>query len=323
MNRNDTRTYDVVIVGGGIAGLGTALVLGRARRSVVVIDAGTPRNAPADAAYGFPTRDGTPPEHLVALAREDLGPYGVDFLDDRAERAVDTARGWSIGTAGGRTVEGRQLVIASGLRDILPDIPGAREAWGRGLLQCPYCHGWEVRDQALGVLGSAPTSIHQAILLRQWSDDVTFFPHTLGALSEDDRHRLRRRGVRIAEGRVEAFLPGRADDGAPRPLLGVRLQDGAAVPCVAVFCEPGADAGTPLLAGLGCEMRDDGCVSTDDIGRTSVERVWAVGNATDPAAQLVPAAGDAYRIAVAVNAILVEEDCEVCLEAEEAVSEGV
>ncbi|MDQ0736291.1 NAD(P)/FAD-dependent oxidoreductase [Arthrobacter agilis] len=315
--------YDVVIVGGGVSGLSAALVLGRARRNVVVIDAGTPRNAPADAAYGFVTRDGTAPGQLVALARQDLAPYGVEFLDAGAETAREVTEGWSVTTADGRSVEGRHLVLATGLRDVLPAVPGAREAWGRGLLQCPYCHGWEVRDQPLGVLGSSPASLDQALLVRQWSPDVTFFPHTLEPLSTDGERRLRARGVRIAEGRVEGLVLEDGDDDAPRALRGVRLEDGTVQPCTAVFCEPAADAALPLIDDLGCEMRDDGCVATNDIGRTSVDGVWAVGNAADPAAQLVPAAGDAYRVAVAVNAMLVQADCAACLDAEEAVSGGI
>ncbi|MCU1632643.1 MAG: NAD(P)/FAD-dependent oxidoreductase [Micrococcaceae bacterium] len=317
------QRYDVVIIGGGVSGLSAALVLGRARRTVAVIDTGKPRNAPADAAYGFITRDGTAPDHLVALARRDLDPYGVTFFDGTAEDAREDGEGWSVAISGGTSVEGRHIVIATGLRDVLPEVPGAREAWGRGLLQCPYCHGWEVRDQALGVLGSTPTSLHQALLVRQWSDDVTFFPHDLAPLSEDDERRLRTRGIRIMEGHVQGLVLGPIGDGTPRPLRGVQLDDGPLVPCSAVFCEPGSDAGLPLLDALGCDMRDDGCVVTDDIGRTSVERVWAVGNAADPAAQLVPAAGDAYRVAVAINALLVEEECQACLDSEEAISEGV
>jgi thioredoxin reductase len=317
------KTHDVVIVGGGVAGLSAALVLARARRDVAIIDAGSPRNTPANAAYGFITRDGTAPDDLVDLARRDLEPYDVTFHDGTAEDAQGDPDAWSITTSGGGTVRGRHVVVATGLRDVLPEIGRAREAWGRGLLQCPYCHGWEVRDQALGVLGSVPSSVHQALLVRQWSDDVTFFPHTSGPLSDDDERRLRTRGVRVVHGSVRELVLGQEDGGGPSGIEGVRLDDGTVVPCAAVFCEPGSDASLPLLEALGCEMRDDGCVTTDEIGRTSADRVWAVGNASDPAAQLVPAAGDAYRLAVAVNAFLVDEECQACLEADEAVRQGV
>jgi len=301
--------FDVVVVGGGAAGLSAALVLGRSRRSVVVVDDGRPRNAPASAAHGFLTRDGTPPHHLRALARGELEPYGVQFVDGTVEDATEEPDGWCMTTTGGRTLRGRQLVLASGLRDILPELPGAQESWGRGLLQCPYCHGWEVRDQALGVLGAAATSIQQALLLRQWSADVTYFPTAAVEPSTDDRRRLQARGIRIASERAAALVLGRDDGGGPRPLAGVRLDDGRVVPCDALFCEPGSTADSALITALGCELREDGCVLTDAIGRTSVRSTWAVGNAADPAAQLMPAAGNAYRVAVAVNAILVEEDC--------------
>ncbi|MHA7284091.1 NAD(P)/FAD-dependent oxidoreductase [Arthrobacter sp. TMS2-4] len=325
-------TYDVVVVGGGIAGLSAALVLGRARRRVLVIDAGTPRNAPADAAYGFTTRDGTTPEHLLGLGRAELEPYGVHFLDGTVHDVIDGAEEsadlWTVTTTDGATARGRHLILASGLRDVLPEVDGAREAWGRGLLQCPYCHGWEVRDEALGVIGSTDTSIAQALLLGQWSADVTYFPHLLGTVPEEDARRLRARGVRVVEGPVREFFLGEApDSGGPRALLGVHVDDGSAdgqrVPCVAVFCEPGADASSPLVASLDCELREDGCIVTDHLGRASRDRVWAVGNAADPAAHLITAAGDAYRTAVTVNAVLVQEDCEALLDAGETVSRRV
>ncbi|MFC3300561.1 NAD(P)/FAD-dependent oxidoreductase [Arthrobacter agilis] len=297
-----------------MAGLSAALVLGRSRRTVLVIDAGTPRNAPADAAHGFVTRDGTPPRQLVALAREDLEPYGVSFLDGTAEGASSTRDGWCVTLGHGSVVEGRHLVLATGLRDVLPELRGAREGWGRGLLQCPYCHGWEVRDRALGVLGFAPTSVYQALLVRQWSDDVTFFAHSSRPLSDDDERRLSTRGVRVVEGLVQELITVPDAGTGPAALAGLLLDDGTEVPCEALFCEPGADAGLPVIDALGC-LREDGCVVTDGSGRTSVDRVWAVGNAADPAAQLLPAAGDAYRLAVALNARLVEEECATALDA--------
>ncbi|MBG6225484.1 thioredoxin reductase [Arthrobacter sp. CAN_A2] len=248
---DEPGTYDAVVVGGGIAGLSAALVLGRARH----------------------------------------------------------------------------LILAPGLRDILPEVPGARAAWGRGLLQCPHCHGWEVADQALGVIGSSGASLAQALLLRQWSADVTYFPHLLGPVPEEDARRLRDRGVRVVEGPVrELVLDGTQDRGGPRALVAVHVDDGSAggerVPCVAVFCEPVADAGSPLVASTGCELRDDGCIVTDHLGRASQDRVWAVRNAADAAAHLITAAGDAYRTAVAVNAVLVEEDC-AALQDAAAVGRGV
>src|SRR5689334_19725548 len=161
----DHEQVDVAIIGGGPAGLSAALVLGRARRRVVVVDAGTPRNAPASHMQGFLSRDGTPPADLLRDARAEVRRYGVELVDDRV---VDATAGFALRLAGGRTLEARQVLLATGAVDDLPDLEGARERWGRDLLHCPYCHGWEVRDQAIGVLGS----VEHAHLLRQWTDDV-------------------------------------------------------------------------------------------------------------------------------------------------------
>ena len=155
---------DVIIVGGGTGGLSAALTLARSRRSVVVIDAGQPRNAPAAGVHNYLTRDGTPPAELLALGRKEVEGYGVRVIDGRA---VDTRRidgGFEVTLDDGSAIAGRRLVIATGGRDELPDIPGVREGWGHTVIHCPYCHGWEVRDQRIGVLGTGPGSIHQALL---------------------------------------------------------------------------------------------------------------------------------------------------------------
>ena len=167
--------YDVVVVGGGPAGLSAALVLGRARRRVAVVDAGAPRNAPAAHMHGYLSRDGLPPAELLAVGRAELTSYGVELI---ADHVVAADRGFVIRLGGGRVLTARRLLIATGIRDELPDIPGVRERWGRDLLHCPYCHGWEVRDQPLGVLGTQPAAAEHALLVRQWSADVIFFaPH--------------------------------------------------------------------------------------------------------------------------------------------------
>jgi thioredoxin reductase len=295
----DSAPFDVAIVGGGPAGLSAALVLGRARRRVVVIDAGTPRNAPAAHMQGFISRDGTPPGELLRTARAELGRYGVELL---ADRVVDAAAGFTLTLANGRTVRAPQLLLATGAADELPDIAGARERWGRDFLHCPYCHGWEVRDRPIGVLGTGPGSVEHAHLLRQWSDDVIFFTHTATA-TEGERATLAARGITVVDGTVEGLLV--ADD----RLRAVQLSDGRTVERDALFIRPALRAhadGLPAL--LGCERLPGGLVRTDADGRTSVPGAWAAGNATNPRAQVITAAGEGSAVAIAINTALVLAD---------------
>jgi thioredoxin reductase len=291
--------YDVVVVGGGAAGLSAALVLGRARRSVAVVDAGAPRNAPAAHMHGFLSRDGMPPAALLAAGREELRGYGVELIDDRV---VETSTGFSLVLAGGRRLAARRLLLATGAVDELPDLPGARERWGRDFLHCPYCHGWEVRDQPLGVLGTGAGSVDHAHLLRQWSDDVVFFTHTY-PLAADERAALEGRGIRVVDGLVEQLTV------AGDRLSGVQLADGPIVARTAVFVRPAlrAPADGPAVA-LGCELDEAGLVRVDAAGRTSVPGVWAAGNAANPRAQVITAAGEGSAAAIAINTDLVEED---------------
>ena len=158
----ENEPHDVALIGGGPAGLSAALVLGRARRRVVVVDAGTPRNEPVARMQGFLSRDGMPPADLLRVARAELGRYGVEIVDDRV---VGATNGFALRLAGGRTIEARHVLLATGAVDELPDVLGARERWGRDLLHCPYCHGWEVRDQPLGVLATGPGSVEHTHLL--------------------------------------------------------------------------------------------------------------------------------------------------------------
>ena len=211
---------DVAIIGGGPAGLSAALVLGRARRRVVVIDAGTPRNAPAAHMQGFLSRDGMPPAELLSAARAEVRRYGVEIVEDRV---VDATPGFALRLAGGRTFEARHVLLATGATDELPEVAGARERWGRDLLHCPYCHGWEVRDQPLGVLATGPGSVDHAHLLRQWTDDVILFTHA-HAVTDRERAALDARGIAIVDGPVERLVV--TDD----RLRAVQLADGRTRP---------------------------------------------------------------------------------------------
>jgi thioredoxin reductase len=294
-----TTTYDLAIVGGGPAGLSAALVLGRARRRVLVIDAAEPRNAPAAHMQGFISRDGTPPSVLLEHARLEVRRYGVELVGDRV---VDATAGFALTLESGRTVEARQVLLATGATDGLPDLEGARERWGRDFLHCPYCHGWEVRDQAIGVLATGPESVTHAHLLRQWSDDVTYFTHTR-TVSPDERAALDARGITVIDGAVRRLVV--SDD----RLQGVQLASGQIVARDAVFIRPEVRAHADGLAAmLGCERLAGGLVRADTEGRTRVPGVWAAGNATNPRAQVITAAGEGSAAAIAINTQLVQDD---------------
>ena len=297
-----SNEYDVVIVGGGAAGLSAALVLSRARRTVAVVDAGEPRNAPAAHMQGFLSRDGMSPMELLRVGRQEIESYGAHVLDGTVDHVSPReVGGFEVSLADGRQLEGRRILVATGLRDELPDVPGLRERFGRDLLHCPYCHGYEVRDQKLGVLGGTPGAVQHALLLRQWAADVVYFPHT-DTLSDEDRELLVARAVGIVEGPVAGLVV--ADD----RLQGVRLADGAVIERAAVFVRPRFHPNNRLLAELGCEVDDQGWVRSDATGRTSAPGVWVAGNAVNPRAQVITAAGEGSAAAIALNADLVDEE---------------
>ncbi|MFE0762739.1 NAD(P)/FAD-dependent oxidoreductase [Streptomyces smyrnaeus] len=307
------KVYDAVVIGAGAGGLNAALVLARARCTVAVVDGGRPRNAPAAHMRGFLSRDGMPPADLLEAGRAELTGYGADIFDNHVDRV---APGFFVHLSGGAVLRARRIVVATGLRDQLPDIPGVRERWGRDLLHCPFCHGYEVRDQPLGVLGTHPDSVDQALLLVQWSADVVHFPHTR-PLSDQDRERLTARGVRTVEGEIKRLAV--TDD----RLEGVELTDGRVVPRSAAFVFPRMVPNDSLLTELGCAKDERGLVTTDGSGRTSVYGVWAVGNVVDPRAQVVTAAGMGAAAAFALTHDLVDEDIDRALEAHRAAALAV
>ncbi|WP_243717651.1 NAD(P)/FAD-dependent oxidoreductase [Actinomadura sp. KC345] len=196
---------DVLIIGGGPAGLSAALVLSRARRSVAVVDTGEPRNATAEHMHGFFTRDGMPPGALLETGRTEVRGYGGEIIDGRAERAAPADGGGFVVTlADGTRLTGRRLLVTTGVTDVLPDVPGLQERWGREVQMCPYCHGWEVRDERIVVLASSPQSLHQVTLLTQWSPDVTLL--TSKAPEGEDAARLDARGVRVVESEARRVI---------------------------------------------------------------------------------------------------------------------
>ena len=209
--------FDVVIVGGGAAGLSAAVALGRARRSVVVIDGGEPRNAPAAHMHGFLTRDGIDPAEFLALGRDEARRYGVRFIDDSATTVTRSATGsFVVETTRRPAVDGRRLLVTTGLVDELPEIGGLRERWGRDVIHCPYCHGWEVRDQRIVVISSGPMGVHQAQLFRQWSPHVTLCVHGGPSPTPQQREEFISRSIAVVEGEVASSGRGERPAGGGR-----------------------------------------------------------------------------------------------------------
>ncbi|MFJ8112270.1 NAD(P)/FAD-dependent oxidoreductase [Streptomyces sp. NPDC096132] len=307
-----TDVYEVVVVGGGAAGLSAALVLGRARRRTLVVDAGEPRNAPAAHMQGYLTRDGMSPGEFLAAGREEIARYGVELVRGRA---VDVTRGedFVVVLERGRAVRARHLVVATGLKDELPPVPGLAERFGRDVLHCPYCHGWEVRDRAFGVLATSALSVHQALMVTQWSKDVTFFLHQVAEeeLTDEDLRRLAVAGVRVVPGEVAGLLV--EDD----RLTGVRLTQGTAYDREVLFVAPRTVPRTGLLERLGAEMTETPFGTyplVDDRGATTVPGVWAAGNASGFAEQVVNAASRGYRAGAAINGALLMTDLDTAAE---------
>lgn len=283
--------YDVVIIGGGPAGLSAALVLGRARRKVALVDSGEPRNAAAHESHGFLTRDGLPPGELLRLGREEVAGYGVELVDDRV---VSASPGFTVELASGDVLEARKLLVTAGVRDELPDVPGVAELWGDQVHFCPYCHGYEVRDDQVGIVAEGPLGVMKAVMLREWAADVVLFPGDYEP-TDDEVATLEKRGIGVERGKVIGLA---STDGR---LTGVDLVDGRTIVRTAVFVSPVFRPKDTLLRDLGCDVTDQGWVRADAEGRTSVEGVWAAGNVVDPKAQLISSAGQGATAAVALN----------------------
>jgi thioredoxin reductase len=312
MTGQTTEIFDVAIIGGGAAGLSAAVTLSRARRRVVVIDAGTPRNSPAAGVHGFLTRDGISPAELVAAGSHEVTGFGGQILAGEATAARRTETGFEVSMADGRSVESRRLLVTTGLVDELPEIPGVRARWGRDVLHCPYCHGWEVRDQAIGVLGSSERAVHQALLFRQWSSDVALFLHTAPPPTAVEAEQLAARGIQVIPGTV-ASLEIAADR-----LVGVRLDSGAVVPRQAVTVMPRFAARSDLLVSLGLATTPHPLGVGDYIeagptGLTEMPGVYVAGNVTDLMAQVVGAAAGGVMAAAALNLDLIAEDTELAV----------
>jgi thioredoxin reductase len=290
---------DVVVVGGGAAGLSAALVLGRSRRHALVVDEGMPRNAPSPAAHSVFTRDGTPPAELLRIAREQLAPY--DTVEVRRGRVSSVRRDdddFVVALADGTEVRARRVLLAVGVRDILPDIDGFSALWGHGVLHCPYCHGWEVRDEPLALYAEGAVAMEMAPLLLQWSGDLLLCTGGPDRLAEADRDTLLGAGVRIVDTPVLRL------EGDGR-LERVVFADGSVEARRALFVRPAQELASDLAQQLGCELTETGHVRVGADRQTSVAGVYAAGDAASPLQQIVIAAAAGAEAAMMMNRDLV------------------
>ncbi|MBA8828053.1 FAD-dependent oxidoreductase [Alpinimonas psychrophila] len=303
---------DAVIVGAGAAGLSAGLVLARAQSSVTVIDAGGPRNAPAAEMHGFISRDGIPPLEFIELGRNELRGYGASIIFDTVQRVdFGSDRTFTVTLESGATVYARTMLVATGLTDQLPPIAGLSERWGTLVHHCPYCHGYEVLNKNIVVIGS-PTkemSIKQAGLLRRYSDRVSLVTNGVD-LTHDERIGLETFGIQVVVGVVSHFA------GKIGFLEGVALEDGTLIKCEAAFVAPRPRPNDQILEALGCQKNvTTGLVIVDGFGQTSVAGVWAAGNVVTPTAQVITAAGAGSASAIAINGWLLQNDLDATIAA--------
>ncbi len=292
--------YDVVIVGGSAAGLSAALVLGRFRRRVLMCDSQRPRNAVATEAHGFLTRDGTPPAEILRIGREQLRPYeSVELRTTEITTIQKSANGFELTTSDGNRIEAQRVLLATGIRDELPAIPGLSDYWGKGVQLCPYCHGWEVRDQPIVIIGNAETVYHLGLLLNVVSSQVTVCISERDALPDVHHATLRERGVRVVQESIKGI------EGNQDGVTGVRLVTDELIPCHAIFVRSIQHQHSPLAHQIGCDIDVNGRVVIDMLGRTSVKGIYAAGDMADPLHQILHAAASGAKAAAGMNTDMV------------------
>ncbi|WP_080054240.1 NAD(P)/FAD-dependent oxidoreductase [Spirosoma aerolatum] len=295
--------YDVMIIGGSYAGLSTALVLGRSLRQVLVIDAGQPANRQTPHSHGFLTRDGATPTELSTIARAQLETYStVSFREDFAVTAVGQPGGFSVTTANGHSFTSRKLVLATGLVDRMPDLPGFAECWGRSVLHCPYCHGYEVRNQPVGILANGDVGYEMATLIQHWNAALHLFTNGPATFTEAQRQTLQQLNILIIETPLTAI---EHDNGALTALV---LADGSREQLKALYARLPFKLSSDVAQQLGCQLTEQNLIQATDFGETTVPGVFAAGDATTLFRQVAIAVASGSKAGAWINRELIQED---------------
>jgi thioredoxin reductase len=287
---------DVVIIGGGPAGLNAALVLGRARKNVAVIDEGRPRNAVTRETHGFLTRDGISPSEFRQIAKEEISAYpSVFFVADTVVSIAGTDGHFQIATALGNTFACKKLLFAIGMRDRPLDIPGLAEVYGKSAFVCPYCDGWELRDEPLVVINKGEELMHFAPLISGWTNRFTICTNGPDELTDAQREELQLNQVPMFDSPIQYID---ASDGIVRQVV---LDDGTTIPCRGIFFKPDLVMGSDLPRAIGCHIGELGTVDIDNLGKTNIPGVYSAGDAASRMHQAIAAASMGALAAAAMN----------------------
>lgn len=292
----ENQLYDVTIIGGGPAGLNAALVLGRARKNVTIIDEGRPRNSVTRQVHGFLTRDGITPREFRRIAKEEMSAYpSVSFVADTAVAFTGTDGQFQIETAQGQTFASKKVLFAVGMKDEPIDIPGLQEVYGKSAFVCPYCDGWELRDQPLVIIKKGAELMHFAPLISGWTDRFTVCTNGPDELTDAEREELRRNQVPLFDS------PIRHIDSSDGIVQQVVLEDGTTVPCTGIFFKPELVTGSDLPRTIGCHISEWGAVVVDDFGKTNVPGVYGAGDTASRMHQAIAAASMGAFVAAVIN----------------------
>ncbi|MCB2407976.1 NAD(P)/FAD-dependent oxidoreductase [Hymenobacter lucidus] len=298
---NITQT-EVLIIGGSYAGLAAAMSLGRALRRVVVLDSGQPCNRQTPHAHNFLTQDGETPAAIRERGRAQVLAYPtVTFVAEQAVAATRQPTGFAVTTAAGHTITARKLIFATGVRDLLPALPGFAECWGISVLHCPYCHGYEVHGQPLGVLGNGEIGFEFARLIRHWTPQLTLFTNGPATLTAEHTRQLRAAGIRVEEGEITQLVH---ESGQ---LQHLRLREGRSIERTALFARVPFEQSSPLPAALGCALTELGHLQVDEMQKTSVAGIYAAGDATTPMRAVAAAVAAGSKAGAMLNHELIAE----------------
>jgi thioredoxin reductase len=295
--------FDVIIIGGSYSGLAAALALGRALRNVLVIDDGKPCNRWTPGSHNFLTHDGKAPAEIATLARDQLRNYeNISFLDSLAVSAAVTKSGFEVTVATGSVLVARKLIFATGIRDIMPDIPGFAECWGKSVLHCPYCHGYEVRYETTGILGNGDYGYEFSSLINNWTNNLTLYTNGASTLTQYQTDKLHQHGINIVEKQIADL------DHVNGYLRQINFQDGSSSALKALYTKVPFQQHCLIPESLGCVLDDDGYIKVDSAHNATVPGVFACGDNTTRMRTVANAVSTGTTAGIMVNKALIADD---------------